>query len=372
MAKGIDAAKKAIEQLVGFELPEGFEAGLSVFKDVVIRVSRAMHDVWVAAQEQLESAAKASPGIKAIGEAFGAMMKAIKSVTAEDEFAEGGFAEALTRSIERMKLTGMRIMDWLKQIDEDSREMVAEAGPVAENIKKLFNVIGVDLSKIVPAKDLDQFGRDVVMYFIQMEHIGVQTMNWIGRIDENSRETLAAAAPVAENIKKVLSIIGIDLSKIAAPEEGWEQNVLAYFQGVESVTDVALEVLQRIQDKWGAALPMAAETMGNVAGIWRGVAEMTKAIEEAAELGGPDIGAANAMAGMAGEIMYGKPGQVGGAAGAMPGAGGGGGQVNLNIGNMIIDIAGVGTFETGEISISQAAAEGQAIDLRLQATAKIV
>jgi len=151
------------------------------------------------------------------------------------------------------------------------------------------------------------------------------------------------------------------LSKVVELDVNFADIVGAYFAGLAEATDIAMTIIQGIRDKWGEALATAAETMGHIAAIWMGLADVTRAIDEAAELGGPDVAAANAMSGMMNDIMVGRPGQVGGSGNRLPGMGGDT-VVNLHI---TAEIKGVGTFESGEISERVSGNEGQMIDMRI-------
>ena len=254
----------------------------------------------------------------------------------------------------------------MRQIKPEWAEMLADAAPVAKDAKALFTLLGPDLTKIVPIKDAAKFETDSELYFGQLREVGRKIMDWIGDIKPAWRLALAEAAPVSENIKKLFAILGIDLEKLKAPEKGFLATFTSFLLGIEAATDVAVEILGRIKTKWGDQLGEAAETMGHAAAIWEGVADMTRAIDEAAELGGPDIAAANAMAGMTNDILFGRPGQVGGSAAGQPGMGGGDTVINLRI---VAEIAGMGTFESGEISERVAGNEGQLIDMRISMAA---
>jgi len=369
MADAIASAKQMIEDLVGFELPEGWELGLDKYKTAMLAVSKKFAEIWRESQKQLEDAAKAAPGLKAIADSFGALVGALAKMTdfSEEAFEEsGGFEAATLGYIERMEFVGVAMMDWIRRIGPEHRKMLADAAPVAKDIKELFSMLGPDLTKIVPIGTGREFADRAEGYFEQLEDLGKRIMKWIDRIKPEWRIALAEAAPVSENIKKLFGILGIDLEKLKAPKADFMAAFTAFLLNIEAATDVAVEILGRIKAKWGDELATAAETMKHAADIWKGVADMTKAIDEAAELGGPDIAAANAMAGMTNEILYGKPGQIGGAAAGQPGMMG---DWTFRIGNIILEVPGVGTFESGEISERVAGNEGQFIDMRISMAA---
>ena len=272
------------------------------------------------------------------------------------------FTDLITNYVWGLRIASRKIMDWIRLIKPEWREMLADSTDVAKNIKDLFTILGPDLSKITPVTDAAKFEANTALYFDQMRAVGKKIMQWIGDIKPAWRKALAAAAPVAGDIKSLFDILSIDLTKLdEEAKTGFLDRFTTFLLNIEAATDVAVEILNRIKAKWGDQLATAAETMGHAAAIWQGVADMTKAIDDAAELGGPDIAAANAMAGMTNDILFGRPGQQGGAAGRLPGMGGDT-VVNLQI---IAEIDGVGTFTSGEISESVAANEEQLISMRI-------
>jgi len=118
-----------------------------------------------------------------------------------------------------------------------------------------------------------------------------------------------------------LDILSFDLEGLKAPGSGFVETVKLYLSGLrDALTEEGgiLDVMADLESRWGPAIVAAANTIAPIQTFWESVAGITSAIDQAAELGGPDIGAARAMAGMTEMVGRLGPGGYDTTAGGIP------------------------------------------------------
>ena len=378
LANAISAGKDMIKNLVGFELTEGWETGLEKFGILALAVSKKFAEIWKSSQDQLKTAAEAAPGIQAIGKAFSSLAEAVNSVTKIEDLTLDEFQVAVWGYMERIRLTTAELLWFFKNLSQETKDLIEEAAPVSKNLKEVFGILGTDLAKMVPYA-IGGFESAMWEFTARLRFATAELLWFFKKLSPETKALITEAAPIAKDLKEVFSILGIELGEIEIPEKGFLKTLTSYLLKIEGATNIAMEVLGRIKTKFGDMLATGAETMKSTAEIWMGLADITKAIDDAANLGGPDIAAAQAMARMLNELMLGHPGLVGGSAAAnlpvLNGAGATGAgastpqEFTFKIGNIMIEIPGMGKFETGAISQRVKGGEGDMVDLRISMAA---
>ena len=205
-----------------------------------------------------------------IADAFSSMGDAIGGMGGDDVFAEGGFEDAVTLMFTRMEYVTVKAMDWLKRITGDWKKALEEAAPLAALIKKVLSLLGVDLSMDIAEDVLDDtWGNRVVNYFRALEIIGTRAMDWLSKIKPAWATMLATAAPLAAMIKKVMSLLGVDLSmdsSVFGEQDGrnWMTRVYDYFHALQFVGARAMDWLKQITPEWAAMLVLAAPIAADI------------------------------------------------------------------------------------------------------------
>lgn len=296
MARAFEAAGQAIKDIVGFEVPEGFDQGLDNLGLAMVQMALKFNEMWTEFQTEIEATAAAAPGVKAMADAFASMAKAVNEIATEDAFEEGGFSITVDRYISRMKEVSGKIFAWMQEIDEETRKQVKLAAPVAKNVKELFSILGPDLSKIVPAKA--GFESRVDLFFSQMRFVGVKIMSWLQDIDEQSQVALTAAVPVAENIGKLFGGIGSAISTVV------DLAGLKDFQGVNmdvwKIVKSDIQALLTDISAWNLsvddeAIDSVIGKLGKLAAVVSNLSDIVMGIEEMADIGGLDVSAARGI-----------------------------------------------------------------------------
>ena len=118
-----------------------------------------------------------------------------------------------------MRFVGVKISAWLKEIDEQSREALAEAVPVAENIGKLFGGIGQAISTVVDLAGLKDF-EGVNMDVWRIIKDDIQTLltdvsDWELSVDDEAIDSVIGKLGKLSAVVSNLSDIVIGVNEIA-------------------------------------------------------------------------------------------------------------------------------------------------------------
>lgn len=159
------------------------------------------------------------------------------------------FRAAISRYVSQLEYAGARLMDWLRKIKPEWAEMLKEAVPIAEDAKTLFGLLGIDLAKSVPVKDAALFESNMTKYVSQLEFAGARIMDWMKRIKPEWRKMVKDAAPVAEDIQKVLGILSVDLSKVAGYKGIPETTFRVIMRDIEKLANDLVDMANRIKSK---------------------------------------------------------------------------------------------------------------------------
>jgi len=171
-----------------------------------------------------------------------------------------------------LEIIGASAMDWLSKIKPAWATMLATAAPLAALIKKVLSLLGVDLSMDIAEDVLDDtWGNRVVNYFRALEIIGASAMDWLKQITPEWAAMLVLAAPIAADIKKVLALLGVDLSMDIAEDvldDTWGNRVANYFLALKIIGARAMDWLQKIGPEWAAMLAVAAPIATDIAKLF--------------------------------------------------------------------------------------------------------
>ena len=269
MSDGIKAGMEAIKDLLDFELPEGWEAGLDKFKTAAVTLATKFAEIWQESKAELKRAAKAAPHINDIAGAFSAMLAVIKSL-GEDAPASASVIDAnMQIYVAQMRAAIGRLMDWLTSISKDSRKLLEDAAPVSANIQKLFGLLGVDLAKSVPV-ETGQFDQQITQYVAQMEVAGRRLMDWLRKIKPEWQELVKEAAGVSENIRKIFNLLGIDLAKSIPVKDGaaFNSQITEYVSQLEIAGMRLMDWMRKIKPAWQKMLADAAPVAENIVKVF--------------------------------------------------------------------------------------------------------
>jgi hypothetical protein len=199
--------------------------------------------------------------------------------------------------IAQLKWTGGQLFGWLREIKGGIAEEVKEAGSIGEAVQKLFGLLGIDLTKLVPAGST--FPALLKSFLSNLGLATDQIVPWLRAVrDRYTGEVLTDASATAEAVKNVIGVLSLgdmfakltDLSKINVGVL-----VTRMADKLKQAVDILVPALQSIKDKWGDALGTVAETAKLAAELFGNIANIAKSIDEAASVGGIDIGTVQAL-----------------------------------------------------------------------------
>jgi len=96
-------------------------------------------------------------------------------------------------------------------------------------------------------------------------------MDWLKQITPEWAAMLVLAAPIAADIKKVLALLGVDLSMDIAEDvldDTWGNRVANYFLALKIIGARAMDWLQKIGPEWAAMLAVAAPIATDIAKLF--------------------------------------------------------------------------------------------------------
>ncbi len=385
MQKGIEAGKQAIIDLLGFELPKGWEVGLEKFGEAAVVMATKFNALWQRAKSEFEGAGKAAESIQAMGDAassftelmnieapsadweskFNAWINAISKagarlitglqnakkiygVEALKEVAElAGYSKAvmdlLGVSVDIKappKDFGKRLDAWLAATAAAGARLISglqnaqriygaqaleKAGKIGESVQKIMGLLGVDLSKIGPAPML--FGQRLQGYLLAMDASFKAAYAMLDSLSTRyGPEKLESAAKIAENVSAVFGIFDLKLADIKAPQSNFKSGITAWVSGLTSAADIAIPALEAAQAKWGDGIEIAAGVASNIAMVFGSITDISQSVADAADLGGIDVESARALIAQLSELTMPSPGMIAPTFGdIIPGAPAGGG-----------------------------------------------
>jgi len=236
--------------------------------------------------QALQTASEIAPMVKELFSLIGLDLEKVVPV----EFAFPAKAMAYVR---QLRFLGGQLYNWIKEIPENLHDSVEAAGQVADDVKKLFGLVGPDLGKLVPVQF--NFVPKALAYVRQLRFLGGQLYNWIQEIPDDTRKALEAAADVAGDIKSLFEVLGVDLTQVLElPNIGVFSTRLKQFLATmrlavpdlkEFISDVQTQFIEATEQGTRDLLPAAAESMENLASVFS-IFDVGKTLTEISRMGG--------------------------------------------------------------------------------------
>ncbi len=194
-----------------------------------------------------------------------------------EDLSIGGIKEKLGQ----IDMAGRQILDYLRQIASNPvwTQALAESAAIADNIVKVFKVLGVTLTEQMtqPYKGVGAF-EDLSIGGIdeklgQVDIAGRQIMDYLRTIASNPVwvQALDEASAIADNVVKVFKILDIGLTNLE-PIKSFDRRGLQVKMGqIEVVGVYIMDYLRKIADNpvWTQALAEAADVAENVTKVFK-------------------------------------------------------------------------------------------------------
>lgn len=221
--KGIAAGKEALEELLGFEMPEGVEKGLERFGQFIAKATSAMYAAIEPRKVELDAIKDLLQPVQQVFQIFSAVGQLAKAEEAKlpdiDQWSEALYM-ALSNTIDILHALDM----------EYEKEGIDAAAGVSESIGKILSLLSFDPSKVADAKV--PTGEQWNAYFWALRKMGGTLFNLIRDTSLDIAETVKEAGVVAEDIAKLFSLLAFDPSKIATVKMPKYSQWEAYFKAL--------------------------------------------------------------------------------------------------------------------------------------------
>lgn len=184
------------------------------------------------------------------------------------------------------------LFHWMQEIiNREFADAVKEAAKIAEPVTKLFDLIGPDLAELVPI-GVGNFSDRAQRYVAQLREIGGYLYHWMREIvDRGFGPSLEAAGEVADKVKKLFDILGIELEGIVPPSSGFKRAMQGFLTSIGEGVPIIIKELQRITAAYGDelldAVGATVERLKKVFGIF----DLVKLFEDIQTIPAPPKGA---------------------------------------------------------------------------------
>jgi len=156
-------------------------------------------------------------------------------------------------------------------------DVLKEAAGLAEPFKKIMDVINVDLSKAAVNSQLP----DLQVWGAQLAMVAIRLKDvLIWTRDQVGADAIKAAGDVAGDYKKVFDILGVNLAQAVPPGANFMAYLTAYLAGLRQAVPPIVAALDGLEnDLTGATLEKAAKTTAAIKGVV-GVLDLSGALFE--------------------------------------------------------------------------------------------
>jgi hypothetical protein len=191
--------------------------------------------------------------------------------------------------VQQLMVVGGLIVAWLSSIGAEAQEMVKGAADIAEPVAKVFDILGVDLSQVVPPAP--NFMALFMGFLAALSQAAELLIPYLEQLRATfGQDVLDAAAKTAEAVKTIFEVLGVgqmfadlvDLSKVSVGTL-MTQLVAKLGEGL----DVLVPALQTIQSKWGSTLESVKGVAETIKGVISSIAEIITQINDMVAKGIP-------------------------------------------------------------------------------------
>ena len=214
IARSVAGAKQAMEDLIGFELGEGVEAGFDQ-SGKFVKLGITQFHGWLEADEgalkaQLDTIKEFLAPIRDL---FSTINVNFAKIADTDAIAKA--SENLDAYIQLHEDLGVKLMDWLKDRSDEVKKRVKEAALLAADTKTLFSVIGIGYASLADTDAIVKAAGNLDAYVQLHEQLGIKLMDWLKDRSLAVKKQVAAAAPLAKDIKELFVLVNVDYAKLA-------------------------------------------------------------------------------------------------------------------------------------------------------------
>lgn len=200
---------------------------------------------------------------------------------------EGTFDSAIVYYVDQLSLALMFVSGWLGNLSAEAVELVKKAAEAAKPVVEIFAILGIDLSKLIPAPP--NFAALFGGFLATVAAAAVLMKPALAQIrQEWGIDLLKEAAETAGLLKTVIDVLGLGqvFADLGKPENAIGKNVGGLIQrllaALGTATALLVPGLTTIQDQWGAALEkvkgiaaLIKEVIGNSSEAYKSAVEFT-------------------------------------------------------------------------------------------------
>ena len=180
--------------------------------------------------------------------------------------AKGDFVAKADGYIAQLRVFFGRALIWMTEIDQQgARWIVKLAGSIAEDVAKMFRLIGPDLSKVVPVRG--NFAIKAEKWLNQLRKFTTKARTWLQQVEKFwDVKQLGRLGDIAENIAKFFSIIGPDLASVVPTKGNFGLRAEQWLNQIRKITGKIKAWLGAIERFWDLeALSLAGDIAEDVA-----------------------------------------------------------------------------------------------------------
>lgn len=200
--------------------------------------------------------------------------------------AEGAFVPKADRYIAQLKAFSGRAFRWMEDIiKRELEDAVEAAGDVAEDVARLFKLLGPDMSKVIPAEGA--FIPKADRYLAQLKAWSGRTFDWMQDIIRRELgDAVKAAGVLAQSVADLFGIMA-DMTKVVPAPGGFIPKADRYIAQLKAFSGRVKDWMEEIiEGGWEPAVIRAGDLAESVKKLF-GVldADLSKVADTAAILG---------------------------------------------------------------------------------------
>ena len=229
--------------------------------------------------KKLADMAEAAGSIAGIYQVINAGLDSIKSNPDPE------WRAAFALLIEQLTYLADLLTTWLSGFTQSMRDALAVAEKNGALVAALWQVLGPDLSQLVPIGDEALFRANAASYILGLGIVAALIVGWLGALAVEVIEAVKRSADVSEAMTKVFAVLGIDLTALIPPPIGFKALFAVFLDALREAALALVPWLRDLRAEFaGTVLPEAAETSSLLKEIF-GVLDIAKVFKELASTG---------------------------------------------------------------------------------------
>jgi len=207
---------------------------------------------------------------------------------------QGDWAQDLPIIVKQAKDATGAAHNWMVGIPQETRSLLKEEALVATDLSALYKLFDLGTDKMPTATEAALATAALPANIQLQKDMIAGAASLMEGLDSDTRALYAEYAVTSGHFKSLIDLV-TTAPDVDAPQRGWKNRLIENVSALGEVTDIAMPELMRIHTEYGADLVIAQQTVSAQAGLWKGIGELAQSIQATADIGGINVGNAQAI-----------------------------------------------------------------------------